>query len=288
MVELANCPKCNHKLRLIDWKPECPNCGVNVAYYNFEEQFYIDAKGAEMDVAKIRVKWARVKAAFIGGKLPFARLSLSLLPLIAMLFSFGSLKIVIPLFEKKMPFSLIGLYSFFTDGTLNFLTALKSSEIVGIYVKHAVNIFFVLTAVAGLALLVFFLELLCFVSVKKMTVIMAAISALGILAAAWSIIAVNNFSKVTASEIFTVGKGSGGFAVILAFALMFGLNIAVAKKGIKIHYMEGDLYRIEIGKKLKRKEITLDEIPQPVYPPAVKNGEPEKTSADMGGDTFDG
>ena len=25
---MANCPKCNYKLRLRDWRPECPKCGV--------------------------------------------------------------------------------------------------------------------------------------------------------------------------------------------------------------------------------------------------------------------
>jgi hypothetical protein len=267
VVKLANCPKCGHKLRVIDWKPECPNCGVNMVYYNFEEQFYIDAKGAEMDAAKIRVKWARAKTAFIGGKLLIARLSLCFLPLIAALLSFGSLKIVFPLFEKKLPFSIIGLFSFFTDGTLNYLSAIKGSEIVGIYAKHAVNIFFGLAAVAGFALLVFFLELLCFISIKKMTVILAVTSALGIVATLWSIIAVNNFARVTASAIFTVANGYGGFAVIFAFTVIFMLNFVIAKKGVKIKYVEGDLYRIEMAKKLKRREITLDEIPQPVYSP---------------------
>lgn len=287
-MKLANCPKCSYKLRIIDWKPECPNCGVNLNYCNFEEQFYIDAKGAEMDVAKIRVKWARVKASFVGGKLPVARLSLSILPLLTMLLSYGNFKIAIPLFEKKMPFNIIGLYSFFTDGTLNYLTALKSSEIVGIFARHAVNIFFGLSAVAVLALLLFFLELLCFISIKKMTIIMAAVSAMGIITAAWSIIAVNNFSKVTVSEIFTVGNGFGGFAVILAFAVMLGLNLAVAKKGIPIHYMEGDLYRIEVAKKLKRKEITLDDIPQPVFIPASETGASQRDPDIAGEEKADG
>lgn len=282
---MANCPKCSHKLRVIDWKPECPNCGVNVLYYNFEEQFYLDAKGSEIDAAKIRVKWAGIKAAFIGGKLLVARLSLCMLPLAAAMLSFGSLKISIPLFEKKLPFSIIGLYSFFTDGTLNYLTALKSSEIVGIYAKHAVNIFFGLSAVAGLGLLVFLLQLLCFISIKKMAVILAAASGLGIFAAVWSVAAVRNFSGVTPSSIFTAGNGLGGYAVIFAFAVIFALNIAIIKKGVNIHYQDGDLYRVDVAKKLKRGELSFGDIPQPVYPPAQENLEPEtvKGPAEGGG-----
>ena len=283
---MANCPKCDYKLRLTDWKPECPNCGVNVAYYDFEERFYIDAKGAEMDVAKIRVKWARVKSAFVGGKVPIARLSLCVLPLIATLLSFGGLQIAIPLFEKKMPFSIIGLYTFFTDGTLNYFIALKNSEIVGIYAKHAVNIFFSLSGVVVLALLVFLLELICFISVKKMSVMMAVTCGLGIIAAAWSIIAVNNLAQVTSSRIFTVSSNLGGYAVLLAFAVLLVLNCVVIKKGIPVHYMEGDLYRIEVSKKLKRGDITLDEIPQPVYSSVGIGGQP--ATPEREGDSADG
>lgn len=274
VVELANCPKCNYKLKLTDWKPECPQCGINVIYYNFEEQFFIDAKCAEMDSAKIRVKWTRVKTAFIGGKLLIMRLSLSILPLIAALISFGSLKMVIPLFEKNISFSTIGLFSVFTDGTFNYLTALKSSAIVGEYAKHAVNIIFVVSAVAGLALLVLLFELFCFFNIKRMTVLLAVTSGLGIISAVWSIAAVNIFSRVTTSEIFTVKNGVGGFAVIIAFAVIFTLNFIIAKKGVEVNYLEGDLYRVEVAQKLKRKEITLEQISQPVYISAAINEQP--------------
>lgn len=279
VVELANCPKCDYKLKLTDWKPECPKCGTNVLYYNFEEQFYIDAKGAEIDAAKIRVKWTRVKTAFIGSKLLVARLSLSILPLIATLLSIGSFKIAIPLFEKNVSFSTIGLFSVFTDGTFNYLTALKNSVIVGEYARHTVNIFFGLSAVVGLALLVLLFQFLCFISIKKMTIVLTTASTLGIIAAVWSMFAVNNFSNAASSEIFTVGNGFGGYVIILSFAVILTLNFIIAKKGVGINYLEGDLYRVEIAKKLKRKEITFDQISQPVYTSGAKSEEPVKESA---------
>ena len=34
---MAYCPKCNYKLRIRDYKPECPQCGVNILYYGMEE-----------------------------------------------------------------------------------------------------------------------------------------------------------------------------------------------------------------------------------------------------------
>lgn len=267
VVKLANCPKCNHELRLIDWKPECPNCGVNVLYYDFEERFYMDAKGAEIDAAKIRVKWTRVKASFIGSKLLVARLVLCVLPLVALLISFGSFKIVVPLFEKKMPMSLIGLFAFFGGGAQDFLTALKSAEAVGVYAKHAVNIFYGLSAVAAAAVLVLIFQLLCFISFRKMTILLVVSSGFGIIAAARSVIAVYVFSKVTTSAIFTVSNGYGGFVVIFSFVIIFALNVAALKKGLDVQYREGDLYRVEIARKVKRGEIKLEDLPQPVYPP---------------------
>ena len=34
----ATCPKCGGKLRLIDWRPNCPHCGVNMIYYGLEDR----------------------------------------------------------------------------------------------------------------------------------------------------------------------------------------------------------------------------------------------------------
>jgi len=280
---LANCPKCNHKLRVIDWKPECPNCGVNVIYYDFEKQFYIDAKYSEMDVAKIRVKWARVKAAFIGNKLLIARLALSLAPLLAALLPFGNIRFAFPLFEKNLPVSLIGLYSFFTDGSLNYFSALKATTILGTNAAQALRVMFGLTAVAGIAFLLFALQLLCFISFRKMTLLMAGTSVLGVAAVAWTVAQIFRFSAAALDGLFTANALYGGYAVALMFVVLAALNFVIAKRGVEIRYKEGDLYRIEVAKKLKRKELTLDDIPQPVYQPAADSARDSAQTPDAQG-----
>ena len=63
---MANCPKCGHKLRLTDLSQFCPACGVNMRFVNFEENFYREAKYAELAQAQVRVKFRRFKGAFIG------------------------------------------------------------------------------------------------------------------------------------------------------------------------------------------------------------------------------
>ncbi|HOU09111.1 MAG TPA: hypothetical protein PL044_07990 [Clostridiales bacterium] len=282
---MAKCPKCNHKLRVIDWKPECPNCGVNVIYYDFEKQFYIDAKHAELDAAKIRVKWARVKAAFIGNRLLVARLSLCLAPLLAALLPFGRIRFAIPLFEKNLPVSLIGLYSFFTDGSLDYFGALKATNILGTNAAQALRVMFGLTAVAGIAFAIFALQLLCFISFRKMSLLMAGASLLGIAAAAWTVAQMLRFSAAPLDGLFTANTLYGGYAVVLMFGVLAALNFAIAKKGIEIRYKEGDLYRVEIARKLKRKELTLDDIPQPVYQPAGSGGQEQRQeSGEQGGE----
>ena len=41
------CPKCNYKLKITDWRPECPKCGVNVMYYGIEDRLREEADKAE-------------------------------------------------------------------------------------------------------------------------------------------------------------------------------------------------------------------------------------------------
>lgn len=45
---MANCPKCNHHLRLADWKQKCPYCGANIVLYDLQERLMADADIAEV------------------------------------------------------------------------------------------------------------------------------------------------------------------------------------------------------------------------------------------------
>ena len=80
---MAKCPKCGRKLTLFDWKPNCPECGINLVYYGLEDKLLDEADAAEAEHAKLQKKIDRLKAAFIGSKLTIARIFLSLLPIAA-------------------------------------------------------------------------------------------------------------------------------------------------------------------------------------------------------------
>ena len=78
---MATCPNCGHKLRITDWKPDCPNCKVNLVYYGMDEKLQDDADKAEAEHARVQKKIDRLKASFVGSPLTLARLILSALTL---------------------------------------------------------------------------------------------------------------------------------------------------------------------------------------------------------------
>ena len=43
---MATCPNCGKKLRLYQWRPECPACGVNMVYFKSNERLLAAFKGA--------------------------------------------------------------------------------------------------------------------------------------------------------------------------------------------------------------------------------------------------
>ena len=63
---MAKCPKCGRKLRLTQWRPECPACGVNMVYYDANERLIREAETAEVQHAKSQPGVDRAKAAFFG------------------------------------------------------------------------------------------------------------------------------------------------------------------------------------------------------------------------------
>lgn len=78
---MANCPNCGRHLRFIDWKPECPQCKVNLNYFNANELLLEEAEKAEKEHALFQPKIDRAKAAFFGSPFAIARIVLTFLPI---------------------------------------------------------------------------------------------------------------------------------------------------------------------------------------------------------------
>ena len=77
---MANCPHCGYHLRLTDWKPDCPKCGVNLNYYKANERLLDESEKAEAEHAKFQPKVDRAKAAYAGSWKAILRIVLTLLP----------------------------------------------------------------------------------------------------------------------------------------------------------------------------------------------------------------
>ena len=50
------CPKCGKKLSLFYVKPECPECGCDINYYDYENRLEKDAEKAEKEFQWVEEK----------------------------------------------------------------------------------------------------------------------------------------------------------------------------------------------------------------------------------------
>lgn len=82
---MATCPKCGKKLRIYNWRPECPACGANMVYYESNERLLAESEKTEIEHAKFQPRVDRAKAAFFGSPWAIARIVLTLLPLPALM-----------------------------------------------------------------------------------------------------------------------------------------------------------------------------------------------------------
>lgn len=78
---MAKCANCGYALKFTDWKPDCPNCGVNLNYFKANEILLAESENAEIEHAKFQPKIDRAKAAYAGSKLAILRIIFTLLPI---------------------------------------------------------------------------------------------------------------------------------------------------------------------------------------------------------------
>lgn len=264
---MSACPKCGNKLRLINISQYCPNCGVNLRFYGFEDRFFLEAKQAELAFAEFHIKLKHFKAAFIGNWLMITRLFVSFLPIVSLLIPTAHIFLTLPYLKLEKGLSLTGVITFFS-GTLFSYTGQMSNAAVsgGLFSMLRISIL-AETAVVLIAAFNLLLFLLCFISIKHMQKIICSVSVLGLLAAAVSAVAAEKFCSATASSDIPMLNGFMGFgyiATIVCFAVVFTVNLMIDKHGIEAKYEEGDLERVEIAKKVKAGLLKIEDLPQPV------------------------
>lgn len=276
------CPVCKKKLTIADWRQNCPHCGTNLMFHGFEERFFNDAKLAELGFAKVRTWWARVMACYFGGRLQIMRMIFILLPVAALLLPFASLKIELPLYSSSISFNLLGIVNMLSSGSVGLFFTADSSPVTGPLLSAGSVVLISIFGAALCAVLIVLFEILCFIKERLMSALIAAAGLLGIGFSLYGIYAAGLLCRAADefSQSFTATASFGQYILCLAFVAVIIPNLLLARRGIEIKYKEGDLYRVSVAKKLKRKEIRLEDLPQPIFETDEERQERERAIED--------
>ncbi len=261
---MAQCPKCGYRLKLTDISQYCPCCKTNLRFYNFEENFIREAKIAELTQAGMFAAIRRLKAAFIGSPLVIARLVVMLLPVAGLLLPAGSYVVTLPFKQVGYQLSGLGLFNLFSGGDLAYILQMCGAQLVGaeFAALRSSLLLYLLPAVLAVCLLLG--TLLCFVSLKKMPVVLSAFSAGGAVFSLVAALGVALASENAGGVLVSFQSGIGLYVLAALFAVAFAVNFMIVKKGISVQYDEGVLARIAIWEKVQAGELELDDLPQPV------------------------
>ncbi len=236
------CPKCNYKLKITDWRPECPKCGVNVMYYGIEDRLREEADKAEYNHAKSQPKYDRLKFSLIGHPLSIVRIVLGLLPIVATLLPMGTVNYILPYLEKASTVNLISIITFIIDNgfDVDLLLKLFGSELVGTgMILWAVALVCLVLMVVLTLVGFFLLTLSC---AKRGFQRNIAFPVVGIVLSTASficyILMINNLSAALPG-IFSGSVNPLAYIVnVLIFVAMIVVNIVYKQKNIQVKYKD--------------------------------------------------
>lgn len=236
---MAKCPKCDHHLRLIDWRPNCPNCGVNLVYYGMEERLLADANKAEAEHSHFQKKFDRLKASFIGSKLAIARIIITILPIACLFLPWAKIFIKAPYIDQAVNVSIIKVGMKVAELDFGALFELMGSDIVGgpFTMFFAALVCMLLAAVVSLASLV-----LLFLSASPKGIARnITLSSMGLVLTGAATIMFTKFNSSFA-ELFP-GTYSGElefgiFVLMGAFAVVILINAIIGNVGIEVKYKQ--------------------------------------------------
>lgn len=237
---MANCPKCGRKLTIFDWKPNCPECGVNLVYYGMEERLLKEADAAEAEHARLQKKIDRLKASFVSSKLTIIRIVLSVLPIATLLLPLCSVSYSGPFIEATTKnINAIEIYNIVSSLDFDGLFTMIGSPLVGTsFIGYLGALLCILLSLVFVIVSLLMLTISCgrLAKVRNIT-----LNSIAILLAAGSAVFFNIFAKGINGVFpeFVSGKiGFGIFVYIGALALLLGINIILAVKGIDVKYKQ--------------------------------------------------
>ena len=258
------CPNCNKEIGRFELAPNCKHCGVNIFYSQQKTLLTRDAKKCELEYAGFRILVSKLKTAFIGGKIQILRIVAMVMAIGAIFVPFGSIGVNISPFDAKFSFGAWGIYSAFTDGTLSALLNLSGYAHKQMAASLVLLGLIVAIFLSGLG--VFVALLLSFINVQKSARAMRGLSFVGSILCVGAFVVSVLLPSVMSEIGFIEGKTGVGALVCLAVLIfIFILNHLVIKKNIQPQVKEVDLKRVELNKKVKKGEASLDDLPLPVF-----------------------
>lgn len=260
------CPNCGVHIGRFELNQNCKNCGVNLFYCQQEKLLSEDAKRCELEFASFRILTAKLKAAFIGGPLQIARMALTVICVGVLFIPFATVGVSLPLFSHSISFGGYGLYKSVSDGSLPALFNFADINVSADIAKRSLLLTAVMLVIllAGLAVLA--IEFLSFINIRKSAFALCVLSAVGAVISIISVLCAYFLAGASLpSGILTASVGPGGFAALAAFCAMLFVNIFIIKNKIAPKIREVDLLRVETRKKVKSGELSLDDLPLPVF-----------------------
>ncbi len=217
---MATCPHCGRVLRITDWKPECPDCGVNLNYYKANDRLLDESEKVEIEHAKFQPKVDRAKAAYAGSWKAILRIVLTLLPV-------GTL--FLPLANLFGSENVIDVYNYFTNDEIR-------ASVPGGNLFNAAVLLLALSAVMMLVCLI--LNVMSLGRHGKVRAIILYGVMLG--AAVGALIAFLIAVKAPAymEKYENPSAGIGAYIYILLQAVSFGWNLHVVLSGIPVKYTQ--------------------------------------------------
>ena len=244
----AYCPKCNYKLKLTDWRPECPNCGVNVVYYGIEERLREEADVAEYRYAVKKPKYDRLKFSLIGHPLSIARLAIGVLPLLFLLLPMGRFVIHLPFNDHNKIVNLVSIIIFFVKNGLDTdaLSALAGSGLLG---KSIVFFAVSLVSLLLMALVMFVAYILLTLSAAprgiRRNIAFAVVGAVLATVSFVSFVLMVSSLNAAIPDVFTGTVIPVCYLFeLLVFASMIAVNVIYKKKGIQVKYTDVEELKI--------------------------------------------
>lgn len=235
------CPKCGYKLSMIDIKPECPVCGVNLVYYGMEETLKKEADVAEFEHACLQPRFDRLKAATIGSPLAIVRLVICLLPLVATLLPMGKVAVNLPYYAETISVNLVSVITkVFMNLDTNQLFGVLGSAVAGTaYIFYLVALLgLVLALVVAIANIVN-LFFACGKKGIKRNITTAVVGIVFTVIAQVGMIAWVSMMNAAVPEIFSATINPlGAIGIVVAFIAEIVINVIYKKKDIKVKYKD--------------------------------------------------